>query len=152
MGRVRDPALGKHVTVSIRGTNVGEFTDIDQKHKMNTTDYEPLGQQIGKTLDGSKKYIFDLGKGWIDVDLVGLIWGSGGRFRAGDPTNVRPPRFTVSVRTATPDATCVETYYNVLIPEYESSAKGQSDMKTVKLSNCVADGGYDPGVSVPTGN
>ncbi len=149
MGRVKDPALGKHVTVSIRGTVVGEFTDIDQKHKINTTEYEPMGQGIAKTLDGSKKFMFDLGKGWIDVDLARLIWGSNGRFRRGDPTNVRPPRFTVMIVTDTPDQISRETYYEVLIPEYERASKGQSDMNTVKLPNCVADGGYDPGVSVP---
>lgn len=147
MGRIKDPALGKHVTVSIRGTVVGEFTDIDQKHKINTTDYEPMGKGLKKTLDGSKLFMFDLGKGWIDVDITRLIWGQNGRFRAGDPTNVRPPRFTVIVVTDTPDTLTREAYYDVLIPEYERASKGQSDMNTVKLSNCVADGGYDPGVT-----
>jgi hypothetical protein len=149
MPRVPDPALGKHVSIVIRNTVVGEFTGITQKHKINTTDYEPLGQGIAKTLEGSKKFEFDLEKGWIDVGVARLIWGQGGRFRRSDPTNVRAPRFTVVVTTDTPDTLTRETYFDVLIPNYESAAKGQSDMKTVKLDGCVADGGYDPGVAVP---
>ena len=149
MARVADPALGKHVTVLIRGTVVGEFTSITQKHKITVTDYEPMGQGIPKSLEGSKQFKFDLEKGWIDVAIARLIWGQNGRFRRSDPTNTRAPRFTVVVTTDTPDTLTRETYFDVLIPNYERASKGQSDMNTVKLDECVADGGYDPGVAVP---
>lgn len=149
MPRIADPALGKHVSIIIRGSVVGEFTSITQKHKINTTDYEPMGQGIAKTLEGSKKFEFDLEKGWIDTNVVSLIWGQGGRFRRSDPTNTRAPRFTVVVTTDTPDTLTRETYFDVLIPNYERASKGQSDMNTVKLDGCVADGGYDPGTAVP---
>jgi hypothetical protein len=149
MPRVMDPALGKHVTVVLRGTVVGEFTGITQKHKINVTDYEPMGQGIAKSLEGSKKFEFDLEKGWINVDLAKLIWGQGGRFRRSDPTNTRAPRFTVIATTDSADVLTRETYFDVLIPNYERASKGQSDMNTLKLEGCVADGGYDPGVSVP---
>lgn len=149
MPRVLDPALGKHVSIVLRGTVVGEFTGITQKHKINVTDYEPMGQGMKKSLEGSKLFEFDLEKGWIDTTLVSIIWGQGGRFRRSDATNTRAPRFTVVVTTDTPDTLTRETYFDVLIPNYEAAAKGQSDMKTAKLDGCVADGGYDPGVAVP---
>ncbi len=147
----KDPALGKHVTITIKGQNVGEFEKITQSHKLNTVDYNPLGQEIGKTLDGRKKYTFTLEKGWIDTNLVRLIWGANGAFKASSPTNTKPPRFVVIVATKSPDSITRETYFDVLIHNYEAATGGPDEIKNIRLE-CVADGGYDPGVTAPGPN
>ena len=144
---VKDPALGKHVVVTLKGQNVGEFEKVTQKHKINTKQYDPLGQEIPKTLDGRKTYNLSIEKGWIDVDLVRLIWGNNGAFKANTPTNIKPPRFTVIITTKSPDSITRETYYSVLIHDYETATGGPDDIKNVRLE-CVADGGYDPGTTV----
>lgn len=148
---VKDPALGKHVTITFKGQGVGEFERITQSHKMNTKTYAPLGKEIPRTLDGQKTFNFTLEKGWIDTDLVRLIWGNGGVFKAGSPTNVKPPRFVVIVTTKSPDVTSRETYYDVLIHNYEAATGSPDDIKNIRLE-CVADGGYDSGFDSPGPN
>lgn len=144
MPQTKDPALGKHITIVLKGQNVGEFERITQNHKITEVDYGPLGQELPKTLDGRKKFTFSLEKGWIDTGLVKLIWGNGGKFLRTTPTNIRPPRFTVIVTTKSPDTTARETYFQVLIHNYEVATGGPDDIKNIRL-DCVADGGYDPG-------
>lgn len=148
---IKDPALGKHVTITFKGQGVGEFEKITQNHKITTKQYDPLGKEIPRTLDGRKTFNFTLEKGWIDVELVKLIWGNSGRFVASSPTNIKPPRFTVIVTTKSPDSITRETYFDVLIPEYEAATGGPDDIKNIRLS-CIADGGFDPGVTAPGPN
>jgi hypothetical protein len=148
---IKDPALGKHVTVTFKGQNVGEFERITQSHKMNTKQYDPLGKEIPRTLDGRKVYTFTLEKGWIDVELVRLIWGNNGAYKAASPTNIKPPRFTVIVTTKSPDSITRETYFDVLIHNYEVATGSPDDIKNIRLE-CVADGGYDPGTTSPGPN
>lgn len=145
---VKDPALGKHVVVQFKGVDVGEFESITQSHKMNTQSYDPLGKEIPRTLDGRKVFNFTLEKGWIDVDLMRLIWGNNGRWVKSSPTNIKPPRFTVIVTTKSPDSITRETYFEVLIPNYETATGGPDEIKRIRLE-CVADGGYDSGSTAP---
>jgi DNA-binding cell septation regulator SpoVG len=144
----KDPALGKHVSIVFKGQNVGEFERITQTHKMNIKEYAPLGKEIPRTLDGRKTFNFTLEKGWIDVELMRLIWGNNGKFVASSATNIKPPRFVVIVATKSPDSTTRETYFDVLIHNYEAATGSPDDIKNIRLE-CVADGGYDPGVTTP---
>jgi hypothetical protein len=148
---VKDPALGKHVTIVFKGQNVGEFERVTQSHKMNIKSYDPLGKEIPRTLDGRKTYNFTLEKGWIDVELVRLVWGNNGKFVASSATNIKPPRFVVIITTKSPDSITRETYFDVLIHNYEAATGGPDDIKNIRLE-CVADGGYDPGVTAPGPN
>lgn len=142
----KDPALGKHVTIVLKGQNVGEFEKITQNHKVITKQYDPLGQPIPKTLEGRMTFTGTLEKGWIDVELVKLVHG--GKVVASSATNTKKPRFTMIVTTKSPDSTTRETYFSVLIPEYEAATGGPDDIKNIRL-NWIADGGYDPGLTTP---
>lgn len=93
-----DPIQGQDVTISIVGENgpelAGQYQEVDIEVENEVEEYLETGERIARLLDGPIKISGKVKRGWMDVDIIGRVFGYTSLERG--TTIGAQPRFTIN--------------------------------------------------------
>jgi len=93
-----DPIQGSDVSITVMGPNgpelAGEYQEVDIEVENDVEEYLETNERIARLLDGVVKISGKLKRGWIDVDIIGRVFGYTA-LRRGEKIGAQP-RFTIT--------------------------------------------------------
>lgn len=99
------PIQGFDVSVQVIGANgpelAGEYQECEFSVKNDTEDYLELGERIAQILDGEVKIEGKIKRGWMSMNIIKSVFGSG-TLRRGEKLPASP-RFVITFSVNAPE-------------------------------------------------
>lgn len=99
-----NPIQGFDVSVTVMGPNgpelAGEYQEASLKISNDVEEYITTNERVARLLDGIVKIEGKLKRGWLDVDIIGRVFGYTA-LRHGERIGAQP-RFTITFNVANP--------------------------------------------------